>query len=103
MIQSAVKTFAGEPMKKGELLKMAAGMIVGIGADMALSALLGAHVPESVGWRKLLRRIGIFVLAMKAGEDAENYFNRVYEETQNALNEAKKEMQTPVTGEGSVE
>ena len=103
MIQSAVKTFSGEPLKKGDLFKMAAGMIVGIGADMALSALLGTHVPEGVGWRKLMRRLGIFVLAMKAGEEAENYFNKVFEETRDALNDARKEMEKPVEAEGSVD
>lgn len=103
MIQNAVKMTAGEPMKKGDMLKMAAGIIVGIGADMALSALLGAHVPECIGWKKALRRLGIFILAMKAGEDAENYFNQVFDETRDALSEARKEMQNPIPTEGSVE
>ena len=103
MIQNAVKTLSGEGMTKGEMLKMAAGIIVGVGADMALSAFLGAHMPEGVGWRRVMRRIGIFVLSMKIGEDAENYFNKVFDETREAMSEAKKEMQKSSGPEGTVE
>ncbi len=103
MIKNAVKSLSGEPMKTGDMVRMAAGMIVGIGADMAISALLGSHVPEGMGWRRMLRKLGIFVLAMKVGEDAEAYFNKVFDETRDALIEAHKEMETPIQAEGSVE
>lgn len=106
MIQNAMKTIAGEPIKKGDLLKMAVGMIVGIGADMAVSAILGTHMPEGAGWRKAMRRIGIFILAMKAGEEAEEYFCKVYDDTRDTINEwneSKKDGKDPVETEGTVE
>ena len=105
MIQNAVKTMSGsgEPMKTGDMLRMAAGMIVGIGADMAISALLGSHIPAGSGWKRVMRKLGIFIISMKIGEDCEVYFNKVFDETRDALGEARKEMQTSIPAEGSVQ
>lgn len=101
MIQNAVKTVSGEPMDRGEMLKMAAGMLVGFGVDMAVTALMGAHMPKGTGWRRVLRQLGIFALAMKLGEDAENYFNKVYTETMDAVYEMRKGMTDDNPSEGS--
>ena len=54
MIQNAVKTVTGEPMATGEMIQMIAGTLIGIGADMAISALLGAHMPKE--FRRVLFR-----------------------------------------------
>lgn len=91
MIQS-IKTLSGGEMKASDTLKMSLGLIFGIAADAAVSAALGGLMPAGRGWKHLLRIGGVFVLAMMAGEKAEEYVYKVFDDTKNALTEAKQEM-----------
>jgi hypothetical protein len=89
-------------MTPADTLKMSLGLIFGIAADAAVSAALGGLMPAGRGWKHLLRIGGTFVLAMMVGEKAEEYVCKVFDDTRNAMTEAKKEMaeqKAPETGE----
>jgi hypothetical protein len=75
----------------GETIKFGVGMVVGISVDLALTALLKGHIPPGKGVTRWLIKLGIFGMAMKAGEDVENYFYKVVDDTKEAFNEAKEE------------
>lgn len=92
MIKSVASMQNGKTTKN-EKIKMCIGILVGIGADAVVSAILKQHVPVAKGWRKALMALGSFVLAMKVGEDCENYFHKVWDETSDALKEAKTELE----------
>ena len=95
-LKSLNKLMQGGEMDKKELLKMGAGLVVGFAADIAVGALFHAHIPPQRGFVKLLTKLGIFVLAMKAGEEAEEYFYKVMDDTKAAMNEAKEEAKKEV-------
>ena len=106
MINSIVSLQNGK-MEKGEMIKMAAGIVIGIAVDMAVGAVIKEHLPFARGWRKGMLKLGVFALSMKIGEECENYFYKVWDDTKASLDEAKTELQnigkeeTPV--EGTVE
>ena len=91
MIQS-IKTISGGDLKASDTLKMSLGLIFGIAADAAVSAALGGLMPAGKGWKHLLRSGGTFILAMMAGEKAEEYVYKVFDDTRSALTEARQEM-----------
>ena len=92
MIKSVASMQKGK-IDRNEKLKMTAGILVGLGADAVISSLLKTHVPAVKGWRKIGMALGIFILSLKVGEDCENYFYKVWDETRDALKEAKTEME----------
>lgn len=91
MIQSLATIKKGN-VTAADTLKLSLGLIFGLAADAAVSAALGGLMPAGKGWKHLLRLSGTFVLAMMAGEKAEEYVCRVVDDTRAALTEAKKEM-----------
>lgn len=95
MVKSIVSMQNGT-MEKSEMIKMTAGIVIGIAADMVVSALIKEHLPFARGWRKGMLRLGVMIISMKIGEDCENYFNKVWDETKSALDEAKTEIEQAV-------
>lgn len=91
MIQS-LTTIKNGKMTAADTMKMSLGLIFGLAADAAVSAALGGLMPVGKGWKHLLRLGGTFILAMMAGEKAEEYVCKVFDDTKAALTEAKKEM-----------
>lgn len=93
MINSIMK-IGNEKLTKKEMIKLAAGIAVNVCADLTITALMAAHMPVGTGIRKVIRWIGMFAIGMKVGEDAENYFYKVYDETCNTMKEVKDELET---------
>lgn len=93
MIKSVASIQKGTT-EKGEKIKTVAGILAGLGADAVISSLLKSHVPAVKGWRKIGIALGIFIISLKVGEECENYFCKVWDETKKALKEAKTEMET---------
>lgn len=92
MFDNAVKAATeGDEMTKTELLKILAGLVVGYGADLAISSMLHSNVTLGTGWKRALKRLGIAVLAMKFGEDAERYFYGLCTEILDMVKGSKKE------------
>lgn len=73
---------------------MSLGLIFGLAADAAVSAALGGLMPAGRGWKHLLRIGGTFVIGMMAGEKAEEYVCKVFDDTKAALSQAKEELKT---------
>lgn len=91
MVQSLKIVKSGE-MSASDALKMSIGLICGLAADAAISAALGGLMPAGRGWKHLLRITGTFVIGMMAGEKAEEYVCKVFDDTKLALTEAKQEL-----------
>ena len=77
-------------------IKLGAGLLIGIAADVAVTALLKQHVPVGKGIVRLLCKLGIFAIGMKVGEDVENYFYQFYDDTKSDWAEAKQEAEKQV-------
>lgn len=75
----------------GETLKFGVGLLVGVAADMAVTALLKGHIPARRSFTGVMIRLGIFALAMKAGDDVENYFYEAVDATKDTYNKVKEE------------
>lgn len=71
--------------------KFLAGTVVSLGATAAVIALMKSGLAGSKGVTKLLMKLGIFVLACKAGDVAQNYLEETFTETEEALREMQKE------------
>ena len=71
--------------------KFVAGTVISLGATAAVIALMKSGLVGSKGVTKLLMKLGIFVLACKAGDVAEKYFKETFDEAQGALKEMKEE------------
>lgn len=74
--------------------KFVAGTVISLGATAAVIALMKSGLTGSKGVTKLLMKLGIFVLACKAGDVAEKYFKETFNEAQEALKEMKEEEKT---------
>ena len=98
MVQSLKIVKSGE-MSASDALKMSLGLICGLAADAAVSAALGGLMPAGRGWKHMLRIAGTFVLGMMAGEKAEEYVCKVFDDTKTALTEAKEELKADETAE----
>lgn len=103
MIANLVNLKKGDTkMSKAEAIKMGIGTIISLGVDFALGTVLGSFLPVSMrGWKRALYCIGALGLSLKLGEDAENYFYKVYDETKQAVTEAKKELDETTPEEGA--
>lgn len=71
--------------------KFVVGTVISLGATAAVIALMKSGLVGSKGVTKLLMKLGIFVLACKAGDVAEKYFKETFDEAQGALKEMKEE------------
>ncbi len=89
---NSLASMKDKEMTKKDMLKMAAGIVICIGADVTVTTLIGHHMPSLKGWKKYAVMLGTFVLGMKAGEEAENYFYQVFDETEQTLKQAKTEI-----------
>ena len=106
MVKSIVSMQNADEMGKAEKVKMITGIVIGVAADMAVTTMLKTHLPVLRGWRKLMIGIGAFIIGMKIGEDCENYFYKVWDDTKTSLKEAKNELEQigkEVPAEGSVQ
>ena len=93
MIQSMRMIGKKKDGAAGETIKIVLSLIFGIAADAAVTAAIGGLMPAGRGWKHLLRLGGTFILGMMAGEKAEEYVGRVFDDTKAALTEAKEEIQ----------
>ena len=80
----------------GETIKLGVGLVVGFAADMAVTALLKGHIPPSKGITRLMIKLGVFAIAMKVGEDVENYVYKVADDAKQTYAEAKEEARKAV-------
>lgn len=104
MIKSAI-AMQNDKLSKREMIKMGAGLLIGVAVDMTVTALVGRYLPSTKGWRRVMRAVGTFALGMKIGEDVENYFYQVYDETKDAIKEVAeiaKDAASEVRAEGAV-
>ena len=72
--------------------KFITGTLISLGATAAVIGMMKNPLNGSRGVTKLLMKLGIFVLACKAGDAAEEYFKKTVAEAENAFKEAKDEM-----------
>ena len=72
-------------------IKFLSGTLISFGATAAVIAAMKSPLGGARGITKLLMKLGIFVLACKAGDVAEDYFKKTYEDAEKAFKEAKEE------------
>ncbi len=65
--------------------KYLAGTVISLGAMAAVIAVMKSGLVGNKGVTKLLMKLGIFVLACKAGDVAEKYFKEQFSEAQEAF------------------
>ena len=78
-------------MTPANTAKFIIGTVISLGATAAVIAVMKGGLAGSKGITKLLMKLGIFALACKAGDVAENYFKETFTETQDALKDLGKE------------
>lgn len=76
--------------------KFIAGTLISLGATAAVIGMMKSPLNGSKGVTKLLMKLGIFVLACKAGDVAEDYFKKTADEAEKAFKEAKDEVKGAV-------
>ncbi len=76
------------PMNTAKFLM---GTLISLGATAAVIGAMKSGLGGSKGVTKLLMKLGIFVLACKAGDSAEDYFRKTFEDTEKAFREAADE------------
>jgi len=77
------------PIKTAKFL---AGTVISCGAMAAVVASFRNPIQAAKGLTKLMMRLGIFVLGCKAGDLAEEYFNKTIDAVTDALKKTKEEM-----------
>jgi len=77
------------PMKT---IKFVVGTLISLGATAAVIGMMRGPLSGSRGVTKLLMKLGIFVLACKAGDVAEEYFRKTADEAEDAFKEAQSEV-----------
>lgn len=80
--------------------KFLIGTLISLGATSAVIALMKSGLAGSKGVTKLLMKLGIFVLACKAGDVAENYFKETFDGAADAFSDAQKEAKEAVKSNG---
>lgn len=73
-------------------LKFLAGTLISLGATAAVIGMMKGPLAGSRGVTKLLMKLGIFVLACKAGDVAKDYFEKYADDAEKAFNETKSEI-----------
>ena len=76
--------------------KFVIGSVISVGATAAVMACMKSGLAGTKGITKLLIKLGIFVLACKVGDTAEEYFNDKFTEVQEAFKDAQKDVQEAV-------
>ena len=71
--------------------KFLAGTVISLGAYAAVIALMKTGLVGSKGVTKLLMKLGIFILACKAGDVAKDYFDETSTDAEKAWKEFQKE------------
>ena len=77
----------------GETLKTLGGAAVNIGTDMVVGALLATGLCPKKGIKRAVGSLGIFMLSMKVGDLAEEYFYEVVDDLKEAFGKAKQEIE----------
>ena len=77
--------------------KFVVGTVASLGATAAVIALMKSGLGGSKGVTKLLMKLGIFVLACKAGDVAEDYFKEQFDKVTDAFKEAQEETKQVIT------
>jgi len=80
----------------GETAKMVAGLAVNIGADLVIGATLAAFVDKKKGIKRIVGSLGVLILAMKFGEEAENYFYKLVDDTKEVIAKTKADVEEAV-------
>ena len=71
--------------------KFLTGTLISLGAYAAVIALMKTGLIGSKGVTKLLMKLGIFVLACKAGDTAKDYFDETFADAQKSWKDFQKE------------
>ena len=71
--------------------KFLAGTVISLGAYAIVIATKKGGLVGSRGVTKLQMKLGIFVLACKAGDVAKDYFEKTFDDAQKAVKEMKEE------------
>lgn len=72
-------------------IKFLTGTLISLGATAAVIAMMKNPLLGAKGITKLLMKLGIFALACKAGDVAEDYFKEKFDECQEALKQNQEE------------
>ena len=80
----------------GETAKMIAGLAVNVGAELVIGAALAAFVDKKKGIKKIVGGLGVLILAMKFGEEAENYFYKLVDDTKDVIAKTKADVEEAV-------
>ena len=73
-------------------IKFLTGTLISLGATAAVIGVLKSPLAGARGITKLLMKLGIFVLACKAGDVAEEYFRKTMDEAVESLKESEEEL-----------
>lgn len=71
--------------------KFLTGTLISLGAYAAVVAIMKTGLIGSKGVTKLLMKLGIFVIACKAGEVAKDYFGEMFDDAMEDIKEMQKE------------
>lgn len=77
----------------GETLKTIGGAAVNVGTDMVIGMMLAAGLCPKKGLKRAVGSLGIFMLSMKVGDIAEEYFYEIWDDLKEAFGTAKKEIE----------
>lgn len=80
-----------EKMTPLNTMKFLAGTLISFGAAAAVFNMMRNPLLGAKGITKLLMKLGIFVLACKAGDVAEGYFKETVDKAEKELKEMQKE------------
>ena len=72
------------------ITKYCAGYIISAGAFLAIVAILKRPMGASKGLIRLLTKLGIFILACKAGDVAQKYFCDTADEVRDSIKDIKE-------------
>ena len=81
--------------------KFIVGTLISLGATTAVIALMKMPLLSTKGITKLLMKLGILVLACKAGETAEDFFRDKFDELEAEMKEGKETIQEVMKNGGS--
>lgn len=72
--------------------KFLVGTLISLGATAAVIGAMKGSLISARGITKLLMKLGIFVLACKAGDVAEEHFKETFDEMESAFKEGAEEI-----------
>ena len=72
-------------------IKFLTGTLISFGATAAMFAMMRNPINTAKGITKLIRMLGVFVLACKAGDVAESYFRETTDKIQEELKQMKED------------